>query len=319
LVPDWQALAFTEDSGNLKTNHERRKKAMRMIKLMMVLGVVIILVIPSLASAESFAVWLEGNLSDGGNAIPGRLDAAFGAGSATLVTTTQLETPGFLSSFDAVVVSRFDASFGSNQLSALAAANIAAYVGAPGPSQGGVAVFTNDMADNLLGSGSGDPFDPNLDALFVNAATFAAASHHGYIGEFNGAVYAVASNSAGFPAMGLLPGSADAVGAHGSSAEQFVYDVGPIGSGNPIDAGVTFPFTDSDVSTYLTFITGADPNNIVDIYTNPKANGYPAVLANEFVISGGGGEIPEPATMLLLGSGLLGAGLYRRFRKSKKN
>jgi hypothetical protein len=290
---------------------------MRTIKLMMILGVAIILIIPSLALAESFAVWLEGNLSDGGNAIPGRLDTAFGGGSATLVTTAQLETPGFLSSFDAVVVSRFDASFGSTQLSALAAANIAAYVGAPGPGQGGVAVFTNDMADNLSGSLSGDPFDANLDALFVNAAKFAAASHHGYIGEFNGAVYAMASNSAGFPAMGLLQGSADAVGSHGSSLEQFVYDVGPIGSGNPIDAGVTFPFTDSDQSTYLTFITGADPNNIVDIYTNSKADGYPAVLANEFVISGGGGAVPEPATMILLGSGLLGLAGYARRRMKR--
>ena len=94
---------------------------------------------------------------------------------------------------------------------------------------------------------------------------------------------------------------------------QFVYNVGPIGSGNPIDAGVTFPFTDGDTSTFLTDITGANPNNIVDIYTSPGINGEPAVLANSFAINPG---VPEPATwaMMLLGF----AGLGFAFRRSKR-
>ena len=228
------------------------------------------------------------------------------------MSTLQLETPGFLNAFDAVVVTRFDASFGTG-LSPAAAANVAAYVGAPGPSQGGVAIFTNDMADNL--SGGADPFDPNLQALFRNAATFAAASHHGYVGEFNGAAMAVTSNANGFPALGLLPGNASAL----HSGPVFVYDVGPIGSGNPIDAGVTFPFTDADQTPFLTDITGADPSNIVDIYTNPGINGEPAVLANHFVISGGGGQaVPEPASIALLGLGgavVMLLGFARRVKK----
>ena len=257
-------------------------------------------------AAFSYAVWLDGSLTDGGNAIPSRLTAL--GNSVTLVTTAQLETPGFLNSFDAIVVSRYDSSFGSF-LSASAAANVASYVGS-GAGQGGVAVFTNDMADNLLGSGSGDPFDSNLDQLFVNAATFAAQSHHGYIGEFNGAVMAMSSNSASAPALGLLQGSAN--GVHGYGPD-FTYGVGPIGAGNPIDAGVTFPFTDADHSTFLTDISGANPNNIVDVYTSDRINGEPAVLANSFVISGGHPGVPDVAsTGLLCLMSLIGLGAIRR-------
>jgi hypothetical protein len=231
------------------------KKLIRAISL----GVAV-MALPGVASAAPmFAVWLDGNTTPGGgsNGILASLDNHFGVGSYTLVTTAQLATAGFLNSYKAVIVSRFDAGFGTS-LSAAAAANVASYVGS-GAGQGAVAVFTNDAADNF--KGGLDVFDPNLDRLFTNAATFAAGSGHGYIGEFNGAVMAMTSNTAGFSAIGLLSGSADAVHAYGP---QFTYDVGPIGSGNAIDAGVTFPFTDADTSTFLTDVTGANPNNIVD-------------------------------------------------------
>ncbi|MBV9509687.1 MAG: hypothetical protein JO303_05330, partial [Caulobacteraceae bacterium] len=228
-------------------------------------------------AAPQFAVWLDGNTTPGGggNGILTSLDHSFGVGDYQLVSTADLETPGFLNSFDAVIVSRYNSDFGSS-MSAAAAANVSAYVGS-GASQGGVAVLTNDASDNFYGSTSGDPYDNNLNQLFVNAATFAAKSGHGYVGEFNGAVMAMDSNSAGFASIGLLQGSADAVHGYGP---QFTYGVGPIGAGNPIDAGVTFPFTDSDGSTFLTDITGANSGNIVDVYTSSGIDGEPAVLAN---------------------------------------
>lgn len=295
-----------------------------MRKMIPVIGAALLLLaVPSRGfAAFTYAVWLDGELSDGGNAIPGRLTAL--GNTVTLVTTAQLETPGFLNAFDAVVVSRFDASFGTF-LSAGAAANVAAYVGS-GAGQGGVAVFTNDMADNLLGSGSGDPFDANLDALFVNAATFAAKSHHGFIGEFNGSVQAMSSNLLGAPAMGLLQGSVlnTTWGSSGTRyGPQFVYDFGPIGPSNPIDAGVTFPFTDGDTTTFLARITGANPNNVVDVYVDSivgggSINGMPAVLANSFVISGGHPGVPDGASSLMLVvTGLVSLlGFGRRIRRN---
>lgn len=273
------------------------------------LSLAAVLALPALGSAATFAVWLDGNTTSGGggNGIVTSLANAFGVGSFDLVSTSQLETPGFLNNYKTVIVSRFDSAFGS-ALSATAAANIASYVGS-GATQGGVALFTNDAADNFFGATTGDPFDANLDRLFTNAATFAAASGHGYIGEFNGAVMAMNSNSAGFPAMGLITGSANAV--HGTSTPNghFIYDVGPIGAGNPIDAGITFPFTDADVSLFRTDVTGALSGNIVDIFDD---NGLPAVLANQAVINPPS-SVPEPGTLLLLGLGALG-GIFARKR-----
>jgi len=263
-------------------------------------------------AAKQFAVWLDGVTTPGGggSGVLTSLDNSFGAGSYTLVSTSDLETPGFLNDYQAIIVSRYDSSFGSS-LSAGAAANVAAYVGS-GATQGGVAVLTNDASDNFFGATTGDPYDSNLNQLFVNAATYAAQSGHGYIGEFNGAVMALGSNDAGFAALGLLTGNASALASYGP---QFTYGVGPIGAGNPIDAGVTFPFTDADNSTFLTTITGADPNNIVDVYTSAGIEGVPAVLANHFVISGGRpGGVPEPATwaMMLLGFGGIGFAMRRK-------
>jgi hypothetical protein len=232
------------------------------------------------------AVWLDGYTSDssgGGAGILTSLTHAFGAGSWQLVSTSQLDTPGFLSAngFNVVIVSRYDSSFGTS-LDATAAANISAYVGpANSPTQGGVVTLTNDAGDNFYGATSGDPYDANLDRLFTNGVQFAANTGHGYVGEFNGAVMAMTSNTAGFAAIGLLTGSADPV--HWTPPP-FVYEVGPIGSGNPIDNGITFPFTDTDDTTYRTDITGGLASNIVDTYQD---NGLPAVMANHAAIEGG--------------------------------
>jgi hypothetical protein len=273
--------------GFIMNKKEIRKRPMLPVLLALAL---LVTAIPSSSYAVNFAVWLDGSTSSGGNGIPSSLENAFGLGSVTLVTTANLETPGFLSAFDTVIISRENSNFGTF-LSPLAAANVAAYVGS-GSSQGAVALFTNDAADNFFGATTGDPFDPNLDKLFINAATFAAATHHGYIGEFNGAVQAMTSNSAGATPLGLLPGMASSTYTASTPDGHFHYDVGPIGAGNPIDAGVSFPFTDSDTTLFRTDITGALSGNIVDVYGD---NGLPAVLANSAAIHG----VPDTGSTLL--------------------
>jgi hypothetical protein len=273
-------------------------------------GAVTLLASP-LTHAQTVAVWLDGQTSDGGNPIPQRLSAL--GYTPELVTTAQLETPGFLtqSNFSAIVVSRFSDDFGS-YLPPAAAAAVSAFVGS-GAGEGGVALFTNDAADNLLGSTSGDPFDANLDALFVNALKYAVLSGHGYVGEFNGAAQAVDSNNFNVTPLGLLQGSSDSPHGYGPL---FTYGVGPVGAGNPIDAGVTFPFTDSDDTTFLTDITNPNPNNVVDVFTSVNIDGEPAVLANGYVISGGQpplNAVPEPSTYgIFAAAGVAAIALLRR-------
>lgn len=282
---------------------------MNMIRSKLVLlGAVLALSVP--AHAQQFGVWLDGNTtvpsSDG---ILGSLDHAFGTGHWTLLSNADLSAS--LNAYDTIIMSRSGASFGTQGLAASAVANLQSYVGAYGdPLQGGVALFTNDAKDNWYGAGLSDPFDANLDKLFVNAATFAASTHHGFIGEFNGTVIALNE-------LHLLPGVAGSLG--GALGGYFKYAVGPIGSGHPIDTGVDFPFNDGDPSPYLTTVTGASPGTVVDVYTSEAdvlysdGNRYhaPAVMANEVLIQGG--HVPDAgSTLAMLGGAIVGLALLRR-------
>jgi hypothetical protein len=255
--------------GNLARMQTKHMVKTIVVTLVTIAAAISFLAVSPKSSAQQFAVWLDGQPAAADDAILTSLDHAFGPGHWAVVSTADLETPGFLDSFDTLIMSRSGASFGTTSISAMAQANITAYVGS-GLSQGNIVLFTNDAKDNFFGTPVGDPFDPNVDQLFVNAANFASASHHGFIGEFNGTVIALNS-------LHLLAGSAGALRYYGPA---FTYGMGPVGAASPINAGLKFPFTDLDASTYLTDVSGANPNDVVTIFTSEGVAGEPAVLVN---------------------------------------
>jgi hypothetical protein len=242
--------------------------------------------VPSTASAIKVAVWADGSIPDGGNGADNSIDNAFGAGTATLVTSAQLATPGFLAAFDALVVTRFDAAFGAG-LPAAAALQVESYVGATG----NVVLFPGDWADNLFGSAVGDPFDANIDQLFINAVAFAAASGHGYVGEFNGAAMGLDANANGFDPLQFIAGGAGPLGAFPNGVD--IVTPTPAGIGHPVLAGVTFPVANLDVTTFRTVMMGVPAGNILAEW----ADEVPAIVAR--------GQIPEPSTLLFVGLGLV--------------
>lgn len=102
--------------------------------------------------------------------------------SVTLVSDSQLATPGFLNSFDLFYMTRNGFSYGTG-LSAAAAANVYSWV------LGARFVLLNaDFADGIG--------DATINQLTANAVNWVlAGGSRGYVGEFNGSVSALTSNS----------------------------------------------------------------------------------------------------------------------------
>lgn len=260
----------------------------------------------SIAAPMKVAVWADGTIPDGGNQVDDFINSRFGAGSAVLVTTADLATPGFLSGggFTAVFTTRNDAGFGSG-LSAAAVANVKAFVGTFGSgSQGTIVLFPNDWAD-MLGPAPLETLDTRVEDLVANAVKFASDSGHGYVGEFNGAVMAVTANANGFLPLDLLPGSAGALSNFSDALETVSLTV--FGTGHPVTAGVAFPFNPNQSFDFRSNITGLPFGSVLATYED----GVPAIISINQL------NIPEPATLALCG--LIGAGLvgYRLRRRGK--
>ncbi len=268
-------------------------KVMRSLRQFVVLAVALAFACSLPAAADHVAVFGNNNLYTLINAVD--------PGEAVLVTDAQLATPGFLNAFNAVVITRNGADIPVGPvLSNAAAANVAAFVGSY-QNQGNIALFSADWADIIGNAAAPSPEDtpgnPNATQMFLNAVNWASLKH-GYIGELNGAAMGLGSNEDGLNVFNFVAGHA--------GAQNCAYNVpGTITvtqPGHPIMAGVSGTFTTNEYPCRSSF-TGVNPANVLATFDN----GDPAVVVN--IVP----NVPEPATMVLLGSGL--AGLLARKRR----
>src|SRR3954462_7190704 len=207
------------------------------------------LAMPRAASASRAAVF-------GDNAIDNSLTAA--GHTVTLVTDAQLATPGFLDGFDALVYTRDGFSLGQT-LSQAAADNVRAYVRR-------TVLLNGDFADAV-------PADAEVTDLVRNSVAWAAATHHGYVGEFNGAFAGLTSNASGLRALGLVSGSASGFTGRGIATIAAT----PAGASHPVLNGVALPRdpADEDVGA---IVSGVAASKVLARYT---ANNNPAVIASD--------------------------------------
>jgi len=103
----------------------------------------------------------------------------------------------------------------------------------------------------------------------------------------------------------------------------FVHDFAlPYGNGNnattPRD--VSYTFTDVSQPSLMSFFNTAINDGIFGLGFDPDCHYWAQKIKLTLITevpTGGGGDIPEPGTIVLLGSGLLGLGLYSRARLRK--
>ena len=221
----------------------------------------------------------------GDNATDDFIRSRLGSLAATLVTDAQLATPGFLDAFDAFYYTRNGTSLGVS-LSAAAAANVQEYLG-PGSE---IVLLNADFADGLS--------SPFVQTLTENAVRYAAASGHGYIGEFVGSFSALTSNASNFRPLDIVDGVA------GPFTTSGIGPINPAAGTHALLAGLTFPTDPADVELSVA-ITGLNPSAVIASF-----QGAPAIIS--FRVPPG--QIPEPGSLALIAVSLLGFLTRRRAR-----
>src|SRR4249919_374395 len=190
--------------------------------------------------------------------------------TATLVTDSELSTTG-LAAYDAFFYTRDNANTPGASLSDGAAANVQAFVG----SSGRGVLLNGDFADTLLGATP----DTEIQQLISSATTWAAETHHGFIGEYTGAVAGLTGNSDSLTALGFVSGSA---GLLSEGPADGVIVKTAAGQGSPVLAGVDFPLTDPTNELHFgSIVTGVDSALVLATYSNPGQpnDGNPAIIS----------------------------------------
>jgi uncharacterized repeat protein (TIGR01451 family) len=229
---------------------------------------------------EPFSIAVFGN-----NEIDNYLNTA--GFEATLVSDAELSTEGFLANFDAFFYTRNGFETPGPSLSAAAAANVQEYVG----SSGRAVLLNGDFADTLLGQAP----DAQVQQLISNATSWAAETHHGYIGEYTGAVAGLTNNANDLTSLGFVAGSAGLLS--NGPAEGTVVQTAA-GEGSPILAGVAFPLTDlTNELSFGSIVTGVHSSLVLAQYSNPGQpnDGNPAIIATSDLTIDKTDE-PDPVT-----------------------
>jgi uncharacterized repeat protein (TIGR01451 family) len=192
----------------------------------------------------------------------------------TLVTDSDIATTG-LGSYDAFVYTRDNDSTPGPSLSSGAAANVQSFVG----SSGRVVLLNGDFEDTINPNFDGGTPDPDVEQLLSNSVTWAAEGHHGYIGEYTGAVAGLTSNADSLTPLGLIGGTAGAL--QNGSAEGTIVETAA-GAASPITQGVDFPLLDpTNEISYGALVSGVDSSLVLATYSNPNqpSDGNPAIIA----------------------------------------
>jgi PEP-CTERM putative exosortase interaction domain len=100
----------------------------------------------------------------------------------------------------------------------------------------------------------------------------------------------------------------------------FIYEEGSIGTGHPIDQGITFPFTTNELTLFLGFVTSFDKANVVDS-TGTTVSTLSPVFPPSWRTRRSSMEwrpppaVPEPASLVLLGFGVAGVAVWKHRRR----
>lgn len=244
-------------------------KTLRMLS-QVAMGMSLLFGFTAQAGVAAVAVWCDGFPDCVGNGTPAFINSLDGL-TAMVVTSAQLGTPGFLDDFQAIFVTRVDQQFGGGMPLA-AATQVRNYVRPDDPDAGNVVLFAGDWCDNLPTSSVGNPPDSNVSQFIENAVRYAAASGHGYVGEFNGAVMGATTNEPGIQTLALLPGDASAVRMFDPSLNVITLT----GYGDPfLTDMIPDSFDGVDVTTWRTTVTRVPDENVVATFDD----GVPAVIA----------------------------------------